>query len=69
MRRVDSEMETAGGGAEPLILCPPLASPGFASWWGVTLPGQEANYRCEPDAINVAEFTAVTPGAAGKRAG
>jgi len=62
-------METAGGGAEPLILSLPLASPGFASGWGVTLPGQEANYRCEPDSINVAELTTVTPCAAGERAG
>jgi len=35
----------------------------------VTLLGQEANYQCEPDATNVAELAAVTPGAAGTRAG
>jgi hypothetical protein len=29
----------------------------------VTLPLQEANYKCEPDAINAAELTTVTPGA------
>jgi len=36
---------------------------------GVTLPVQEANYKCEPDAINAAELTTLTPGAAGRRAG